>query len=93
MDDYEASFATASGPDATGWCLGRQLAKQSPILVTTITVDRLKMRGYVSLLEMYRKISPQLNTEASELYPGIKVRMYFGLRPVRMKSFSMWFSP
>ena len=39
-----------------GWAIA-----QSPILGTTITVDRLKMRGYVSLLEIYRKISPQLN--------------------------------
>jgi len=29
---------------------------QSPILGTTITVDRLKRRGYVSLLEIYMKI-------------------------------------
>ena len=34
---------------------------QSPILETTITIDRLKMRGYVFLLEIYKKISPQLN--------------------------------
>jgi group II intron reverse transcriptase/maturase len=39
-----------------GWAIA-----QSPILGTTITVDRLKMRGYVSLLEIYRKFSPQLN--------------------------------
>jgi len=39
-----------------GWAIA-----QSPILGTTITVDRLKKRGYVSLLEIYRKISPQLN--------------------------------
>ena len=39
-----------------GWAIA-----QSPILGTTITVDRLKMRGYVSLLEIYRKISPRLN--------------------------------
>jgi hypothetical protein len=39
-----------------GWAIA-----QSPILVTTITLDRLKMRGYISLLEIYQKISPQLN--------------------------------
>ena len=39
-----------------GWAIA-----QSPILGTTITVDRLKKRGYVSLLEIYSKISPQLN--------------------------------
>ena len=39
-----------------GWAVA-----QSPILGTTITVDRLKKRGYVSLLEIYKRISPQLN--------------------------------
>jgi len=39
-----------------GWAIA-----QSPILGTTITIDRLKKRGYVSLLEIYKKISPQLN--------------------------------
>jgi len=39
-----------------GWAIA-----QSPILGTTITVERLKKRGYVSLLEIYKKISPQLN--------------------------------
>ncbi len=38
-----------------GWAIAK-----SPILGTTITVDRLKKRGYVSLLEIYKKISPQL---------------------------------
>jgi group II intron reverse transcriptase/maturase len=31
---------------------------QSPILGTTITVDRLKKRGYVSLLELYKQLKP-----------------------------------
>ena len=39
-----------------GWAIA-----QSPILGTTITIDRLKKRGYISLLDIYRKISPQLN--------------------------------
>ena len=39
-----------------GWAVA-----QSPILGTTITVDRLKQRGYVSLLEIYKRTSPQLN--------------------------------
>ncbi len=39
-----------------GWAIA-----QSPILGTTITLERLKKRGYVSLLELYRKVSPQLN--------------------------------
>jgi group II intron reverse transcriptase/maturase len=39
-----------------GWAIA-----QSPILGTTITVDRLKSRGYVSMLDIYVKIAPQLN--------------------------------
>ena len=33
-----------------GWAVA-----QSPILRTTITIKRLKMRGYVSLIEYYNK--------------------------------------
>ena len=39
-----------------GWAIA-----QSPILGTTITVDRLISRGYVSMLDIYKHISPQLN--------------------------------
>jgi len=39
-----------------GWAIA-----QSPILGTTITIDRLKKRGYVPLLDIYKAISPQLN--------------------------------
>ena len=39
-----------------GWAIA-----QSPILGTTITLDRLKKRGYVPMLEIYKSISPQLN--------------------------------
>ncbi len=39
-----------------GWAIA-----QSPILGTTITLDRLKKRGYESMLDIYKKISPQLN--------------------------------
>jgi len=39
-----------------GWAIA-----QSPILGTTITLDRLKKRGYVALLDIYNQISPQLN--------------------------------
>ncbi len=39
-----------------GWAIA-----QSPILGTTITLERLNKRGYISLLEMYQKVSPQLN--------------------------------
>jgi hypothetical protein len=39
-----------------GWAIA-----QSPILGTTITVERLMNRGYVSMLDIYTSISPQLN--------------------------------
>jgi len=39
-----------------GWAIA-----QSPILGTTITVDRLISRGYVSMLDIYKHISPQLD--------------------------------
>jgi group II intron reverse transcriptase/maturase len=39
-----------------GWAVA-----QSPILVTTITLVRLRKRGYVAMLELYTKIAPHLN--------------------------------
>lgn len=36
-----------------GWAIA-----QSPILVTTITLERLRKRGYVSLLEVYTSLNP-----------------------------------
>ena len=39
-----------------GWAVA-----QSPILVTTITLDRLAKRGYEPLLDYYQKVAPQLN--------------------------------
>lgn len=36
-----------------GWAIA-----QSPILGTTITVERLRKRGYISLLELYNQIKP-----------------------------------
>ena len=41
--------------------MGSWAIAQSPILGTTITIDRLKKRGYVPMLEIYKLISPQLN--------------------------------
>ena len=45
-----------------GWAVA-----QSPILGTTITLNRLIKRCYISLLDIYKKISPQLN---EPLYPA-----------------------
>ena len=39
-----------------GWAVA-----QSPMLGTTITNERLRKRGYESLLEHYQKVAPQLN--------------------------------
>jgi group II intron reverse transcriptase/maturase len=39
-----------------GWAVA-----QSPILVTTITLPRLKKRGYLSTLDYYQKVSPKFN--------------------------------
>jgi RNA-directed DNA polymerase len=39
-----------------GWAVA-----QSPILVTTITLQRLKLRGYESMLSYYEQVSPQFN--------------------------------
>jgi group II intron reverse transcriptase/maturase len=39
-----------------GWAVA-----QSPILGTTITLDRLVRRGYESMLSYYEKVSPQFN--------------------------------
>jgi RNA-directed DNA polymerase len=39
-----------------GWAVA-----QSPILVTTITLDRLRKRGYEAMLDLYTIIAPHLN--------------------------------
>ena len=46
-----------------GWAVA-----QSPILGTTITLDRLHKRGYLAMLTVYEKIAPHLNPETSGLY-------------------------
>jgi RNA-directed DNA polymerase len=39
-----------------GWAVA-----QSPILGTTITIARLKKRGYIPMLEAFNSISPNYN--------------------------------
>src|SRR6478736_170201 len=39
-----------------GWAIA-----QSPILGTTITLERLRKRGYEAMFDYYLKVSPQLN--------------------------------
>ena len=41
--------------------MGGWATAQSPILNTTITLERLKKRGYVSMSSLYAKTSPRLN--------------------------------
>ena len=41
--------------------MGSWAVAQSPILGTTITVDRLKRRGYIPFSEMYKIVSLQFN--------------------------------
>jgi len=72
LDRLEEAGAKAEKPDQA-WCrsgsclpmeseqkrrLIRQLADQSPILNTTITIARLTQRGYEPLLTHYYKVSP-----------------------------------
>jgi hypothetical protein len=39
-----------------GWAVA-----QSPILATTITLERLRKRGYETMLDYYLKVAPQFN--------------------------------
>ena len=46
------------------WCrtrMGGWAVAQSPILGTTITLERLRKRGYEALLTHYEKVAPHLN--------------------------------
>ncbi|MDQ3845202.1 MAG: group II intron reverse transcriptase/maturase [Bacteroidota bacterium] len=53
--DYNHAYAW-SRTRMGGWVVA-----QSPILVTTITLERLRKRGYETMLDHYLKVSPQLN--------------------------------
>lgn len=39
---------------------GKWAIAQSPIMTTTVTLDRLAKRGYKSMLDYYCRIAPQL---------------------------------
>jgi RNA-directed DNA polymerase len=41
--------------------MGGWATAQSPILLTTITLERLRKRGYQAMLAYYKKVSPHLN--------------------------------
>ena len=53
--DHEHSYSW-SRTRMGGWAVA-----QSPILVTTITLDRLRKRGYEPMLIFYEKVAPHLN--------------------------------
>ena len=53
----------ASERDATRWSMTRKggwAIAQSPILGSTITNERLKKRGYMSMLEVYTELNPSI---------------------------------
>ena len=51
--DHEHAYAW-SRSRKEGWAIAL-----SPILITTITVERLEKRGYISLLELYNQLKPE----------------------------------
>jgi RNA-directed DNA polymerase len=53
--DYQHASAWSRTPKR-GWAIA-----QSPILTTTITLERLRKRGYQSMLDHYFKVNPTLN--------------------------------
>ena len=54
---------------------GGWVVAQSPILITTITLKRLKQRGYIAMLDVYTKFKPvDLRTAVYE------TRTYGGVR-------------
>ncbi len=47
-----------------GWAIA-----QSPILGTTITVERLQKRGYIALSDMYNQLHSSLASNSNTLFP------------------------
>ena len=64
--DYRHAYAW-SRTRMGGWAVS-----QSPILTTTITLDRLKKRGYVPMLDYYLKVAPQLNEPSRLSRDGVR---------------------
>jgi len=46
--------------------IGLQCVAQSPILLTTSTIHRLKQRGYTQMLDVYYELNPSLNEPLPE---------------------------
>jgi len=51
---------------------GRGAVAQSPILVTTITLERLRKRGYEAMLTVYGKMAPHLNEPSRPWRDGVR---------------------
>ena len=64
-----------------GGCTGRARLAQSPILGTTITLERLRKRGYESMNGYYERVSPMFN-EPLYTKRARPVRTYSGVRGV-----------
>ena len=71
-----------------GWAVAR-----SPIPGTTITLERLKKRGYISLVEMYKPVSLQFNepllTACPEFIEGRSVGAVVPILGINSESFSL----
>lgn len=52
--------------------MGSWAVAQSPILGTTITLDRLCKRGYESMLSVYENIAPHLNEPSRRRRDGVR---------------------
>ena len=52
--------------------MGGWAVSQSPILVTTITMARLKKRGFKPMLDYYLKVAPQLNEPSRLRRDGVR---------------------
>jgi hypothetical protein len=52
--------------------MGGWAVSQSPILGTTITLIRLKKRGYEPMLDYYLKVAPQLNEPSRLSREGVR---------------------
>jgi len=60
---YAYSRTRITCPDLSG---GGWAIAQSPIMTTTITLERLRKRGYESLEVHYQKVSPMFNIIATK---------------------------
>ena len=64
INDISGTTGGVSADNAYSWSrtrMGGWAVAQSPILVTTITLDRLQKRGYESLLTYYQHFTPYLS--------------------------------